>query len=144
MQLMPYRPISSLSMKCSPFFNFRITGHQITWEDVQELASSGSNEAPEDPAIHSNLPEESKESAEGVVETSRTLSFAEITALIESNETHLIPNNEEISGGVNVRMILNCMLRKSLGLTVKKESIPSEAKQRPPKKPWEIDAEKAT
>ena len=33
----------------------------------------------------------------------RELTFAEITALIESNQTHLIPNNEIIPGGINVR-----------------------------------------
>lgn len=32
----------------------------------------------------------------------RELTFAEITALIESNQTHLIPNNEIIPGGINV------------------------------------------
>ena len=33
---------------------------------------------------------------------SKELSFAQISALIESGETHLIPNNEVIPGGVNV------------------------------------------
>ncbi|KLO15539.1 hypothetical protein SCHPADRAFT_902308 [Schizopora paradoxa] len=49
---------------------------------------------------------------------SNELSFAQISALIESGETHLIPNNEIIPGGVNI-------------------ASPSQSKVNSARKPWE-------
>ena len=37
----------------------------------------------------------------------RPLTFAEITAMIQSGQTHLIPNNKQIPGGVNVSIPLH-------------------------------------
>lgn len=52
----------------------RITGSAISWEDVQATSS----------------------------DEPRPLTFAEISELIQTGQTHLIPNNKEIPGGTNV------------------------------------------
>lgn len=78
----------------------RITGQQISWEDVRASLASAPPPKDDGGSVESTTAtaaEDEKDKQEP-----RTLSFAEITALIESNQTHLIPNNEEIPGGVNV------------------------------------------
>ncbi|EJD05329.1 uncharacterized protein FOMMEDRAFT_165789 [Fomitiporia mediterranea MF3/22] len=98
--------------RAKAFYFSSVTGHQISWDDVRNATERKSSE---DHAGNIPGPNDVAQNE------SRVLSFTEITALIESDRTHLIPNNESISGGVN-------------------DDRPSESKEKPRRKPWELQS----
>lgn len=76
----------------------RQTGIQMTWEDVVEYRALLADTKPTPPTeITSQI------SSEDAVDPEiKELSFAEISHLIQSGQTHLIPHNDVIPAGVNV------------------------------------------
>ena len=70
----------------------RVTGKELVWEDyVQERQKR---------SISDQVPTTDTATA---LDTNSELTLQEITQLIESGQTHLIPNNYDIPSGLNVR-----------------------------------------
>ena len=83
-----------------------VTGQTVNWDDYiaykREKSKSEAILHLVDP-VAASRPNDS----EGADQNTKVLSFAEISALIESGQTHLIPNNEVIPQGLNVRNFSN-------------------------------------
>ncbi|KAH8112240.1 hypothetical protein DFH11DRAFT_514976 [Phellopilus nigrolimitatus] len=105
--------------RAKAFYFSKITGQTITWEEIQ----SASNARAEITQTLTGVEGRIKSSvASNPASECIEFTFAEITALIESGQTHLIPNNEEIPTGIN-------------------ENAPTPSRQEPRRKPWEARAE---
>ncbi|THH04765.1 hypothetical protein EW145_g5282 [Phellinidium pouzarii] len=74
-----------------------ITGQKITWEDIQATSN------PE--TMKDNEIVEEQANASIVVTKQQGFSLAETSALIESGQTHLIPNNKAIPTGTSGKFI---------------------------------------
>ena len=87
-------------------FDHSVTGQTVNWDDYiaykHEKSKSEAILHPVDPATASQ-PDDSEDADQ----SAKVLSFAEISALIESGQTHLIPNIEIIPQGLNVRNFSN-------------------------------------
>ena len=85
-------------------FDHSVTGQTVNWDDYiaykHEKSKSEAILHPVDP-VAASQPSDSEDADQNA----KVLSFAEISALIESGQTHLIPNNEIIPQGLNVRKI---------------------------------------
>jgi len=88
------------------FYFSKITNTRLSWEDLQRAQSLPNQD--EDTIVKTDDTDEE-----------RPLTFAELSELIQSGKTHLIPNNKEIPNGTNTEQ-------------------PSESTMKEiPKKPWE-------
>ena len=87
-------------------FDHSVTGQTVNWDDYiaykHEKSKSEAILHPVDP-VTASQPDDSEDADQ----SAKVLSFAEISALIESGQTHLIPNNEIIPQGLNVRNFSN-------------------------------------
>jgi len=92
------------------FYFARATGHKIIWEHYVEWKKSHTSPfpgAPIDPPAEDPSAEDPASMVAnariGETEASRPLSFQQITELIKSGQTHLIPNNKVIPEALHVR-----------------------------------------
>lgn len=78
----------------------RTTGIQVSWEDIQSI------QLPSDSSYlignYNAVEVESTATNSGANNERAPLTFAELTALIQSGQTDQIPNNEQIPEGTNV------------------------------------------
>ncbi|KAL5497953.1 hypothetical protein ACEPAH_2884 [Sanghuangporus vaninii] len=94
--------------RAKAFYFSSVTGHQVSWD---ELKSANTVPSPGQRSTGEHHTQNSE----------KVLTFTEIVSLIESNQAHLIPNNESIPGGTA-------------------EEIPSASTAERRKKPWELAA----
>ncbi|KAL5520695.1 hypothetical protein ACEPAF_2697 [Sanghuangporus sanghuang] len=94
--------------RAKAFYFSSVTGYQVTWD---ELKSANTVPSPGQRSTGEHHTQNDE----------KVLTFAEIVSLIESNQAHLVPNNESIPGGTT-------------------EEIPSASTAERRKKPWELVA----
>ncbi|KAI5120408.1 hypothetical protein M0805_000187 [Coniferiporia weirii] len=102
--------------RAKAFYFSSVTNQRISWEEIQSSLPLGLSQN----RVKDKLAEEQlKAGASGADNGQHELSLAEISELIESGQTHLIPNNEIVPTGINVQ-------------------IPSSSNETLRRKPWEI------
>ncbi|TDL20625.1 hypothetical protein BD410DRAFT_361544 [Rickenella mellea] len=113
--------------RAKAFYFTKTQGKEVTWEEyVRWSGGQGSAGGPSSlPAGVAAPPPPPSSTTPAPPSDPKELSLAEISALIESGQTHLIPNNEVIPGGLS-------------------EEPPSETYAPPRKKPWEDATTTAT
>jgi len=74
-----------------------------------------------------------------ILETPRTLTFAELQTLIEQGKTDEIPNNKHIPDAINVVSISCAVIGNNmLSIIFTQEAPPSQSIAPQRKKPWEL------
>ena len=118
----------------------RTTGHTVTWEDYLQWAKSYPSglelpSTPQQPPGSGSINLANSNEQE-TPDSERVLSFQEITELIRTGQTHLIPNNKLIPDALNVRLIFSPEILFAENFIQSAEPSTSTAPTR--KKPWEI------